>query len=254
MADLLSLRGVRMGYARGDRRVLADVSLALGRGDIGAVVASRYEGKTTLLRVAAGILAPDDGEVLLDGLDLTQRPRRAGERLVGREIAWIDRKGPGHGFKVRDYVGLPLTMGRRAGRREVRHLAGEALEKIGATGCAGRQWGDLSTWEQVLVQFARVIAGEPKLVVMDDLLDGLGMRRTREAGDLLRSVVEDLRCAVLMSASDYEPALVADRVWSLSGGRLTVMSDLVGPDAEIYYPPFGAGKDRSGAGHGRVGA
>jgi len=238
MADLLALEGVHKSFPRGDRRlrVLEDVSLQVRDGEIVAVVGMRAEGKTTLLEVAAGIQRPDDGRVSFEGLDLARLGDRERSRLLGREIAWIHRGGAGPRLEVRDYVGLALRMGRRRGRREARRQAVEALERVGVADCARQRWTDLSDWERVMVGFARGIAREPRLMVVDDLIDGLGILSTREAGELLRSLVDELGCGVLMSASDLERALFADRVWSLERGRLRLMYDLTRPANIIDFP------------------
>ena len=72
-----------------------------------------------------------------------------------------------------------------------------------------------------------------KLLVIDDLMDGLGMRRTRQAGELLCSLVGELGCGVLMSASDLEAVLVADRVLYFERGGLKVISDHGAYEAEV---------------------
>jgi ABC-type Mn2+/Zn2+ transport system ATPase subunit len=171
--------------------------------------------------------------------------------LLGSEIAWTDREGSGIRVQVRDFVGLPLTMGRRHGRREMRGLAQAALERVGVPGCAEQRWEDLSNWERVLVGLARGIVGRPQLLLVDDLLDGLGLIRTQEAGDLLRSLVAELGCGVLMSVSDPGVGLVADRVWSFRRGGLELMSDQARvTDAEIIDFPKTAwrGGDSRGVG------
>ena len=247
MGELLVMRDVCKGSSDGRRpiAVLANVSLTVGRGEIVAVVGSQGVGKTTLLEVAAGIVLPGEGEVRLGGLGLASLSNRERERLLGCEVAWTDRKGPRLPWKVRDYVALPLTLGRRRGRREARGLAVRALERVGIGGCAERRWEELSVWEQVLVGFARGIAGCPRLMVADDLLDGLARRQAQEAGDLLRDLVEDLECGVLMSAADLEMALVADRVWLFErGGRLKLVSDQARSNATVIdFPDIG--RDRS---------
>jgi ABC-type Mn2+/Zn2+ transport system ATPase subunit len=95
------------------------------------------------------------------------------------------------------------------------------VERVSAKECLGRCWGDLSNWQRVLVALARAFAGTPRLVVIDDVLDGLGPSATEEASDLLRSLVEESsgRCGVLMSASDTASAIFADRVWSITAKR-----------------------------------
>lgn len=235
MAELLSLRGVGKGYRRGGRwlRVLVDVSLEVDRGELVAVVAARGEGKTTLLKIAAGLELPDAGEVCVGKIDLARCSDEERSRQLGGEIAWVHRGGTGVKFEVIDYVGLPLAMGRGRGRRNAEVLAMEALERVGAVDCAHQRWEELSNWERVLVGFARGVVGKPRLMIVDDVIEGLGMRRTREAGELLRGLVGELGCGVLMSASDLEVALVADRVWSFERGSLKLLSDQTRTHADI---------------------
>jgi predicted ABC-type transport system involved in lysophospholipase L1 biosynthesis ATPase subunit len=244
MAELLSLRGVcldfRRGRGGGRLRVLVDVSLEVGRGEVVAVVGSRAEGKTTLLEVAAGILPPDAGEVWLGEMELTALSEEGRAELLGRDIRWVRRGGTGLGFDVLDYVGLPLVVGRGRGSREAEKLALGALERVGAADCAGLRWDDLSNWKRVLVALARGIVGSPRLLLVDDVMDGLGMRRTREAGELLCSLALELGCGVLMSASDLEATLFADRVLYFERGGLQTMSGQPADDAEVIDFPGGA--------------
>jgi ABC-type lipoprotein export system ATPase subunit len=250
MAELLSLQGVGKGYRRGGRwlRVLVDVSLEVGPGELVAVVGSRGEGKTTLLEVAAGLRLPDEGKVWLGDVDLARCSDEERSRRLGAEIAWVHREGTGIKFEVIDYVGLPLAMGRRRGRRAAEGLAMDALERVGVVDCAHQRWEELSNWERVLVGFARGVVGRPRLMIVDDVGDGLGMRRTREAGELLHALVGELGCGVLMSSSDLEAALIADRVWSFDRGKLELMSDQTRTQADIIDFPGGTRQNRASRG------
>jgi putative ABC transport system ATP-binding protein len=223
---LLRVEGVSKSYQRGDRRlrVLEDLSLVVARHETVAVLGSRYEGKTTLLEVAAGLSLPDRGEVWFEGQELTGCRAEVREKLRGSEIAWIDRRLRQPRLKIVDCLALPLATGRGFGLREMRDRALSALERIGAAGCAWQYWSDLSNWERVLVALARVIVIAPKLLVVDDLLEGLGMRRTQEACELLCTVVGEIGCSVLMSVSDVEGTLLADRVFSFERGRLKLIA------------------------------
>jgi putative ABC transport system ATP-binding protein len=240
VVEVLLVDGVWKGYSRGGRwmEVLSGVSLDVGLGEVVAVVGSRLEGKTTLLKVAAGMECPDRGSVSLDGRDLAGLRDRSRSRLLGHEIVWVDRDGPELGLEVSKFVGWPLALHGR-GRRQAERMAAHALERVGARECMGRRWGELSNWQRVLVGYARAFAGSPQLVVIDDLLDALGGGATEEASDLLRSLVEESepRCGVLMSASDMESAMFADRVWSITRkGTLKSLSSQRRDDAEII--PF----------------
>ncbi len=245
MGELLALRGVSKSYRRGGRRlrVLSDLSLEVGHGEVGAVAGARDEGKTTLLKIAAGLERPDAGEVRLGGLDLTLLADRERSRLLGSEIAWINREGAGVRLEVLDHLALPLALGRGHGRRETRALALRALERVGAASCARRRWSELSEWERVLVGLARGLVCRPRLLVLDGVLDGLGMRRTREAGELLVAVAGEVGCGALLSCTDLEAALVADRVWSLEGGRLSLLAEQTVAEAEVIEFPRPAQAD-----------
>jgi predicted ABC-type transport system involved in lysophospholipase L1 biosynthesis ATPase subunit len=245
MGELLALQGVGKSYRRGGRRlrVLADVSFELELGEIGAVVGARNEGKTTLLKIAAGIEPPDTGEVRLGTRELPLLGREERARLLGDEIVWIHREGPGVRLEVLDYLGLPLAIGRGRSRRDARDRVQRALERVGAARCARQRWEELSDWERVLVGLARAIVCEPRLLVVDSVTDGLGMRRVREAGELLLALAGELGCGVLMGCTDLEAALIADRVWLLERGRLSLLSEQEVTEAEIIEFPRPARAD-----------
>jgi ABC-type lipoprotein export system ATPase subunit len=223
--SLLVLAGVGKGFRRGRRRwqVLADVSLTVAAGEMVGVVGARGEGKTTLLEVAAGIELPDEGRVWFEGRDLVCCSAEERADLLGDRIAWMPREGTGD-FEVLDYVGLPLAMGRGQRMRDADDLAMAALKRVGAVDAARKRWSELSNWERVLIAFARGFVGKPSLMVVDDLLDGLGPRGTREASELLLSLAGELRCGVLVAASDLDALLIAHRVLCFEAGTLALMS------------------------------
>lgn len=230
--ELLRCLGVQKGYSRGSEwlPVLADVSLEVLPGEIVAITGGRLEGKTTLLKIAAGIEQPDVGDVSIEGIalaDMADRPHY---------VRWVDRDGPGLEMEIGKYVGWPVAPGGR-GRRQAERSATEMLDMVGARECSEKRWGELSNWQRVLAGLSRAFIGVPKLVVIDDLLDALGEPATEEASDLLRSLVErsQPRCGVLMSASDMASAMFADRVLSITSkralkpisGRLTDKGEVV---------------------------
>lgn len=221
-SPVLVLSAVTQGYSQGKswRPAVSEASLIVELGEIVAVIGGRLSGKTTLLRIAAGVITPEAGSVRLAETELTKLSERARGKLRGREIMWLNRVGMSENLRVSKIVGFSLQDCR--GRGEQKRRVEEALERVGAAHCAEQCWGDLSRFEQVLVAYAQVFAGQPQLVVIDDLLDSLGEHRTQQASDLLRSLIEDAgrRFGVLMSASDRESALFADRAWSLEDGRL----------------------------------
>jgi predicted ABC-type transport system involved in lysophospholipase L1 biosynthesis ATPase subunit len=229
MPGLLAFRGVRVGFRQGGRAglILEDVSLEVDAEQTVAVVGQRWEGKTTLLRLAAGMELAEDGQVLFEGVDFASRSRRKRAKLPGRDIVWLDRTESGLGLKMLDYLGLPLMMGwwRGPRRAEVRRTATEALERVGAAHVAHKRPQTLSSWERVLVGLASAIIARPKLLVVDDLLDALGTSRTLQAGDLLNSLAREFGFGVLFSVSDLDSAIMADRVLAFEQRTLRLMAD-----------------------------
>jgi predicted ABC-type transport system involved in lysophospholipase L1 biosynthesis ATPase subunit len=220
----LVMSGVSYGFSRGRSKrwvqVLNDAALDVRLGEVVAVIGDRLAGKTTLLSVMAGLTRPEAGSVRLGELELTSLSERERGKLRGREVLWLNTVGMSKKLRICQIVGWSLSGCQGRGERERR--VDEALERVGASECAQLCWGDLSRWEQVLVGYAQAVVGRPRIVVIDDLLDGLGEPRTREASDLLRSLIAEAggSWGVLMSASDRDSALYADRVWVLEGGRL----------------------------------
>ncbi len=230
---------VSKGFLRGGdwAPVLNDVSLELEPGEIGAIIGRRLGGKTTLLRIAAGMRRPDEGTVWLGDQELTGLSDRRMAKLRGDTIVWLDREDADNEpeREVSRFVGLPFAL---HGGKHVERVAAQALERVGARELAGRKMGSLSNWQRVLVGFARAFAGTPSLVVIDDLLDVLGPRHTQAAADLLRLLIAttEPKCFVLMSATDLESALFANRTWRLT--RKGTLSEWAGQRSEGNVLPF----------------
>ena len=231
--ELLGMADVSKRYRRGSQslRVLEGASLQVGRGEVVCVLASRGAGKTTLLRIAAGMESADEGHVGFEGQDLAALSDRELSRLLGSRIAWAGKSGPGMRTRMLDYVAMPLLVSHETDRklslrrrwrakRDVEERAIAALERVGAEACAGQEWDSLSDWERALVEVAQAIAGEPALLLVDDVTDALGIRETDELTALISSLARESKMGVLMAASDAQATLLSDRIVTLAGGRL----------------------------------
>lgn len=226
MAPLLSLDGVRKSYWRGPHEtvVLADVSMRVQVGELVAVWGQRAAGKTTLALVAAGLETPDRGIVSFDGRDLAERRHGRTPRL--REgIGWVQRTGPQSGdFRmIVDYVALPLlgTHSPRGARRR----ASSMLKRLGVADCAGARWGSLTDGERTLVALAHALVREPKLLVADDPTANLNVLQREEVVGLLRRAADEEGLGILITVPDMPDMAHADRIGSLSDGRLIVSSE-----------------------------
>jgi putative ABC transport system ATP-binding protein len=251
MSAVLQLAEVSKRYRRGgsELHVLREASLELRAGEVLSVLGMRGQGKTTLLRLAAGMESADAGVVSFDGLNLATLSDGELSRLLGTRIAWAGKSGPGMRMRMLDYVAMPLLVRSKGSKRAAYTQAQSALERVGAQGCADAEWESISDWERALVEIAQAIAAEPTLLLVDDVTDTLGIRETDELTALLRELARDRRLGVLMSVSDAQATLWSDRIMTLSGGRLTQ-----GPQAPsgnvIEFPDLGV--PRRGAERGSI--
>jgi ABC-type cobalamin/Fe3+-siderophores transport system ATPase subunit len=240
--SVLSLTEVSLSFSRGRRHVvpvLSDVSLKVDAGEVLAVLAQRAQGKTTLLRIAAGMERPDRGRICFEGQDLWGLSERRRSRLLGGQIGWVGSAVPDLDVPMLAHVALPLFAA--SGKREAYARALSALERVGAEGCAEQFWGSLADWERALVAIAQGIAREPKLLLVDDLTASLGLGEIDEVMQLLDELAKEQRFGVLMSVSDASATGWA-RIATLAGGELFEMPRPPAQQGNIIdFPGIGPG-------------
>jgi putative ABC transport system ATP-binding protein len=236
---VLVLEDVWKSFERGHQRVpvLKGVSLTVAPHEIVSVVGTRDQGKTTLLKIAAGAESPDRGSVRVGSLELAGLMDRELSRVLRTEIGLAGRDGPGMRVQMHEYVGLQLAAGRRWRRRERTLRVAETLERLGVGDCAGLRWGEMSNWQRARVELAQAVAPRPRLLLVDDLLYGLGLGKTQEATELMRELAQEVGCGVLMAVSDHAAALPSDRVWELHRGKLSLMVDHTFPQLTTIHQP-----------------
>jgi putative ABC transport system ATP-binding protein len=217
---LLLLDRVDKTYWRGAHQliVLDGVSLQIERGELVAVQGARRTGKTTLLSVAAGLLAPDAGSVRFEGGDLPA-PSGCGDALLADGLGWA-RCGEGApaGVPALHHVTTPLLPLLR--RRAAERRAAEALALVGAERCARATWDRLSDLERTLVVLARALARRPKLLLVDDPTVGLRATESEHVVRLLRSQAEADGLGVLITVPERTAARGAHRVLTLRDGGI----------------------------------
>ncbi len=214
---LLELNRVSLRYKHGshERVVLDDVSLQVERGELIAIWGMRRSGRSTLLRVAAGIEPPEAGVVRFAGRDLAAS---AGDEL-GDGIGYCR---PAERGSEASTVLDELTVGQLARgvpQTTARELAFAALERVGASECGARELRELDGSEAVRVSLARALAFEPSLLVIDEPTKGVDLLERDSILGLLRSLA-DVGIAVLMSSGEATALAGADRALSLSAGKL----------------------------------
>lgn len=215
---LLVLDHVTKSYQRGRRelRALRDVSLHVGAGEIVGVWGRRFSGRTTLLRIAAGLEAPDSGRVLLDGIDVADHP----EGVLRRRVAYCHTSfAPAHAELVVEHVAVPLlAVGTRIDRACTRAQA--MLDRVGAGVCAEMRPHELAQGELVRVVLARALLQQPRLVLFDEPTSGVDLVEREDLLTTLRVVAKDEHVAVLMTASETAGLAGVDRALELGDGAL----------------------------------
>jgi ABC-type methionine transport system ATPase subunit len=229
---LLSLERVTKAYVRGRRELVAlhDVSLEVAPGEIVGVWGRRFSGRTTLLRVAAGLEAPDEGRGLLGGVDMTEQP----EGDLRRRIAYCHTSfAPAHADLVVEHVAVPLlAVGTRIDRACTRAQA--MLDRVGAGACAEMRPQELAQGELVRVVLARALLQHPQLLLIDEPTSGVDVLERDDLLTTLRVIAKDEGIAVLLTGSETPGVAGADRSLALTAGELR--GDAVPQTAEVV--PF----------------
>ncbi len=215
--SLLELGAVDKRYEddRGTHTVLRNVSMRAEAGEFVVVWGLRHSGRSTLLRVAAGIVPPDAGSVRFEGHDLAG----GGERLLGEGIGYCQktlRFADGHTALDHAMVGL-LSRWVAPSKARVRALG--ALERAGVADCARMTRRELSTAEAVRVSLARTLALRPRLVVIDEPVKGVELSERDPILALLRSLADE-GVTVLASTGESTGLSQADRGLVLGDGEL----------------------------------
>jgi energy-coupling factor transporter ATP-binding protein EcfA2 len=213
---LLELERVSRRYRSGahERLVLDEVSLTLEAGELLAVWGLRRSGRSTLLRVAAGIEPPDSGLVRFDGDDLARTPDALGSGIGYCRPA----HGDGEASGVLDEL-IAGQLARGVPQATAQSRAFTALERVDAGECAGRGLHELNGGEGVRVSIARALALEPRLLVIDEPTKGVDLLERDAILSLLRSLADE-GVALLVSAGEATALSGADRAVSLSNGEL----------------------------------
>ena len=239
---MLRLRSVSRSY--GDETVLRDLSIEVGEGETVAVIGPSGVGKTTLLRTLALSLEPDDGAVALDGTDAwaaEESERLALRRRVGmvfQEASLFDApvaRNVEYGLRIRqpwtDRVRSQLRS--LVGAHEPVDAVSDALDVVGLSEKASQRSSSLSGGEAQRVSFARALAYDPDVLLLDEPTSDLDPRNTAVIEDAMAKA-RDRGIGVVVATHDMHQAeRVADRVAVLLDDGITE----VGPTERIFDDP-----------------
>ncbi|MCL2770565.1 MAG: ATP-binding cassette domain-containing protein [Solirubrobacterales bacterium] len=213
---MLELERISKRYRNGARdiEVLRDVSLELHEREVIAVWGARRSGRSTLLRIAAGVEAPDVGTVRFAGRHLA-----LGGGAVAGGIAYCApaaRSLEGQ-LVLEELIAAQLALGTRPSGARARAVG--ALERAGAFDCQARRPHELDSAEAARVAIARALLQEPSLLVIDEPTTGVEAQERDRILELLRSLSKD-GIAILMSLDKGIGLFAADRALAVGEGRL----------------------------------
>jgi ABC-type multidrug transport system ATPase subunit len=215
--SLLALKGVSKRYDDGTRErvVLREVSLELGAGELVVVWGLRRSGRSTLLRIACGIEAPDSGAVYFDGLDLA----KSGEGILGDGIGYCQKTFRSNEGRTALDEAMVSLLARGVPQAAARTRARAALERTGAEHCGDLPLSELDRAETIRVALARTLALRPRLLAIDEPVNGVDLMERDSILSLLRSLADE-GMTVFASTGESTGLSNADRALSLGEGRL----------------------------------
>lgn len=208
--------------------LLQGVSFHVASGETLCLLGSSGSGKSTILRIIAGIETPDRGRVLWNGADLTALPvHRRNFGLMFQDYALFPH------LNVSENVAFGLRMQGLAGS-EIAEKVNTALERVNMTAFAGRRVTDLSGGEQQRVALARALAPSPHMLMLDEPLAALDRSLRVELQAELRTTLRQAGIPAIYVTHDQEEAiLLGDQLALLHGGIIVQ----AGETEEVYRDP-----------------
>ena len=220
---VLATRGLTRRF--GGLIAVRDVSIALLGGELHAVIGPNGAGKTTLVSLLAGDLRPSEGHIVLEGRDVGSEPMWRRTHLgIGRSFQRTNifptlsalenvRLGAQAVAKPRN----PLRAA--GGEEDLMERANGALARVGLSGVATRTAGALSHGEQRQLEIAMTLAGEPKVLLLDEPLAGMGPEESERLTGLLKELAREHAILLIEHDMDFVFA-VADWMTVMAEGAI----------------------------------
>ena len=216
---LISIRGLRTRL--GDKLIFDGVDLDIPRGKITAIMGPSGTGKTTLLRHITGQLAPDAGEVMVDGQNIAR---------IGREALFDLRERIGYlfqnsalltDFSVFENVAFPLRQHLKLPEELIRNIVLTKLQAVGLRGAAELMPAELSGGMMRRVALARAIVRDPMLIIYDEPFVGLDPIALNQILKLIRTLNQTLGITSILVAHELAAvSRIADQIYLLAAGKI----------------------------------
>jgi NitT/TauT family transport system ATP-binding protein len=219
---MLSVRGMKKVYKTdgGDIEAVRNLTFDLRAGELACLVGPSGSGKTTLLKCIAGLMAPTEGEVLLNGTRVLGPPKKMAvvfQEYCRSLFPWM---------RVRENVELPLK-NQGVPKAERDRLVDDALEAVGLAHVPQSYPWQLSGGMQQRVAIARAVAYQPEVLLMDEPFAAVDAQTRADLEDLIRTVWRKLGVTVLFVTHDIDESVyLGQRVIILSSSPTVVQEDI----------------------------
>ncbi|MEU8796538.1 TOBE-like domain-containing protein [Spirillospora sp. NPDC048819] len=222
----IEIRDVNKSF--GEAAVLRDVSVDIASGSLTALLGPSGGGKSTLLRVVAGLERPDSGRVMISGRDATRLPpQRRGVGFVFQHYAAFKH------LTVFENVAFGLKIRKRP-KAEIRRRVGELLDLVHLDRFAARYPAQLSGGQRQRMALARALAVDPEVLLLDEPFGALDAQVRRELRTWLRRLHDEVHVTTVFVTHDQEEAIeVADTIVVLADGAV----QQAGTPGDVYDNP-----------------
>jgi spermidine/putrescine transport system ATP-binding protein len=222
----LEVRGLSKRFA--NHLAVDDLSFSVARGSFFSILGPSGCGKTTLLRMIAGFLQPDGGDLAIGGRSMAQvAPNRRPVNMVFQHLALFPM------MSVAQNVAFGLAR-RGVGRAERLRRAEAMLERVGLAGAGAKRTDELSGGQRQRVAIARSMVLEPTLLLLDEPLGALDLKLREHMKLELKQLQSTFGTTFVYITHDQSEALVlSDRVAVMNRGRF----EQLGTPQELYYSP-----------------
>src|SRR5687768_13762221 len=221
-----SVRGLSKSFKKA--RVLEDVSFDVSEGESLVLLGASGSGKTTILRIIAGLEQPNNGRVVLHGKDVTDLPaRERGVGVIFQSYALFPK------MTVEKNIGYGLRIRKRK-RKEIRETVNELLSLVQLTEHRKKYPSQLSGGQQQRVAIARTLAYKPEVLLFDEPFGALDTQTRTHLRREIRSLLKKVNVPAIFITHDQEEALeLGDRIAVINVGHI----EQIGTPFEIYNHP-----------------